>query len=549
MSNLPTPDSTLSSALEQADTLSVTRRQLLRTMVAGGAALAGGTALVACGGSGQSNTNGPVDLTVWVYPAVPEVSAPPSNWSLYSIVRKKLNINLKVELIPLGNDGITKLSAAAAANNLPDLFQIISDPLLLQWIPQGLVSPVDSLLPMMPQRTKARYSDTTLNKVYTINGKLYALAETAGTLGRRAGFFIRKDWLDKLGLQVPKTLDDFLNVANAFTTKDPDGDGKNDTYGFGAIIDPTTYIQGLGNYFAPFYGAFGLPGAWDYTTPGKLTLSVRNPGFLQATQFIKSLVDAKVIDPDWTTLTTNDFRARWKQGKYGIFWEDFAAAMGQANSQAFFQNFPHAELVPLAPPVGPNGQSDVAEYLNVRFHMGVSQSAMSAGKGPAIARLLEWLNSGEGYYLAGFGQEDVNYKLDAQGNITAAGLTNSYLTAAAQPYIQIRNMVLNGSPSELAARYPSYKAANGSTIVPQQILQTFANMPWVEGTREAVIQPASNQADINRYIQEGLVQFVAGQKPLTTSSWNSFIQGLSGLGVSDWENAAKKNLQDKGLLS
>jgi putative aldouronate transport system substrate-binding protein len=548
MSNSSIRDFTPFPMLEQSGNLSMTRRQLLRTMAVGGVALAGGSALAACGGSGQSNANGPVDLTVWVYPAVPEVPAPPSNWSLYSIVRKKLNINLKVELIPLGNDGITKMSAAAAANNLPDLFQIISDSLFLQWIPLGLISPVDSLLPMMPQRTKDRYSDTTLNKVYTINGKLYALAEKAGIMARRAGYFIRKDWLDKLGLQAPKTLDDFLSVARAFTTQDPDGDGKNDTYGFGAIIDPTTYQQGLGNYFAPIYGAFGLPGSWDFSTPGKLTLSVRNPAFLQATQFIKGLVSARVIDPDWTTLTTNDFRARWKQGKYGIFWEDFAAALGESNSQAFFQNFPHAELMPLDPPVGSDGKSDVAEYQDVRFHMGVSQSAMSAGKGPAIARLLEWLNSGEGYYLAGFGQQGVNYKLDAHGNITADNLPDSYLTAAAQPYIQIRNIVLNNSPSELAARYPTYKASNGQTINLLQTLQEFSNMPWVDGTREAVIQPASNQADINRYIQEGLVQFVSGQKALTTSSWNSFIQGLDGLGVSDWEAAAKKNLQDKGLL-
>jgi putative aldouronate transport system substrate-binding protein len=506
-----------------------------------------GQFLAACGGSGPTNPNAPVTLNLWVYPAVPEVSAPPANWSLYTTVRQKLNINLKVTLIPLGNDGITKLSAAAAANSLPDLFQITDNSLFLQWVKLGLVAPVDSLLPLMPQRTKDRYSNPTLNKLYTFNGKLYALAEPAGTLGRRAGLFIRKDWLDKLGLPMPKTLNDLLNVAKAFTYRDPDGDGKNDTYGFGALIDPTTYQQGLGNYFAPIYGAFGLPGPWDYSTPGKLQLSVRNPAFLQATEFIKEMVDAKVIDPDWTTLTVNDYRARWKQGKYGIFWEDFCAGICQSNYQPFDLNVPNGELVPLPPPIGPNGQSDVAEYSNIRFSMGVSQKAMSEGKGPAIAKLLEWLNSGEGYYLAGFGQKGVNYNLDAQGNITTQGVPVPFTSAAEQPYIQIRNIVLNNSPSELNARYPAFKTKNGRTITPLQVLQTFSSMPWVDGTREGAIQPADNQADINRYIQEGLVQFVTGQKPLNASTWSSFLQGLNGLGVSDWESAAQKNLQDKGL--
>lgn len=541
-----TPAIRPSSPGERLSGAPVTRRRFLQTAAAGSLALAGGTALAACGGS--NSKSGPTDLTLWLNPAIPEVAAPPSNWELYSVVRQKLNINLTVVLLPLGNDGITKMSAAAAANNLPDLFQNIDTSLLFQWVKLGLIAPVEGLLPQMPQRTKDRYSDATLNKLFTINGKQYGLPESGGTLSKRAGYFIRKDWLDKLGLQMPKTLDDFMNVCNAFTFHDPDGDGKNDTYGFGALIDPSTYQQGLGNYFAPLYGAFGLPDPWDFSTPGKLSLSVRNPGFQQATAFIRQLVAAKVIDPDWTTLTTNDLRARWKQGKYGIFWEDFAAAIGQSNYSPFDKNFPNAELVPLAPPVGPGGQSGVASFSNAHFSWAVSQSAVNAGKGTAIAKLLEWLNSGEGYYLSSFGKKGVNYNLDAQGNVTTQGVPTPFTDAAAQPYIQIRNMSLNNSPAELNVRYPSYKTKNGRTIAPLQVLQEFSSMPWADGTREGAIQPASNQADINRYIQEGLVQFVTGQKALNAGTWNSYIQGLDGLNVSTWEAAAQKNLRDKGLF-
>src|SRR4051812_21604421 len=81
--------------------------------------------LAACGGSTPSNDpNAPVDLSAWVYPAIPEVAAPPADWELTKVVRQKLNINLKVTLIPTGDDGDAKLNAAAAANDLPDVFQI-----------------------------------------------------------------------------------------------------------------------------------------------------------------------------------------------------------------------------------------------------------------------------------------------------------------------------------------------------------------------------------------------------------------------------------------
>lgn len=507
-----------------------------------------GQVLAACGGSSasnSSNSNGPVSLTLWVNPAVPEVSAPPDNWDFYTTVRQKLNINLKVTLLPLGDDGTTKMSAAAAANNLPDLFQVTNTTLFYQWVNLGLIGPVDNLLPLMPQRTKARYSDPVLNKMGSVNGKMYMLQEPT-TLNKRGGLFIRKDWLDKLHLQMPKTLDDLLNVAKAFTFNDPDGDGKNDTYGFGATT--TSSGVGLGGSFAPIFGAYGLPGTWNFNTPGKISLSLRDPGYEQAVAFLNKMQTAKVIDPNWTTLTTNDFRANWKQGKYGIIPEDFCAALCQANYQAFDTNLPNGEYVPLAPPQGPNGQALLGASSRVGFRMAVSQKAIDAGKGPAIAKFLEWLNSGEGYYLAGFGKQGANYKLDAQGNISTDGVPVPFTSHQEAPYIQIRNMVLNNSPAELKVRYPSFKTKNGRTIDPIQIYQAVSSMPWQDQTSADAVPPASNQADINRYVDEGLVQFVTGQKPLTDASWNAFIQGLNNLNVSDWESAANKALQDKGLL-
>ena len=63
--------------------------------------------------------------------------------------------------------------------------------------------------------------------------------------------FIRKDWLDKLGLEQPKTIDDFYNVLKAFKEQDPDGNGANDTYGM--IV--TDYLDGPLNNIAIWMGA------------------------------------------------------------------------------------------------------------------------------------------------------------------------------------------------------------------------------------------------------------------------------------------------------
>ena len=72
-------------------------------------------------------------------------------------------------------------------------------------------------------------TDPTVNHNTSIDGKVYGVYRSR-ELGR-AGVSIRKDWLDKLGLEQPKTIDDFYNVLKAFKEQDPDGNGANDTYG------------------------------------------------------------------------------------------------------------------------------------------------------------------------------------------------------------------------------------------------------------------------------------------------------------------------------
>lgn len=511
-----------------------------------------GFVMSACSGNTNNNSsNTPVDLTLWANPSASEVGNPPDNWFFIQDVKKALNINLHVTLVPYGSPGDARYATAAAANSLPDLFGIQfstqQSDAFLKWVQEGLIAPVDSLYSMMPQSTKTRFSDPEMQKLAQINGKRYILQEKAG-LNTRVGMFIRKDWLDKLHLQMPQTLDDLMNVMKAFTYNDPDGNGKKDTYGFGVGGFGSNQI-GLGNSFEPFFGAFGLPGIWNYNTPGKLSLSIHDPGYLQAVQFTKQMADAKVIDPSWASMSTNDFNAAWKQqGKYGIIVNDFCATLCQANYQAFDTNFPTGDWVPLNPPVGPNGQSFLGTYTDVGTRMAVSQKAMNAGKSPAIARFLEWANQGTGYYEACFGQKGVNYTFDSQGNVTGQGVSVPFASHDAAPINQLRSLFYSNSSSELEARYNSFTTKNGRTIDPAAIYQQLHSMPWQNQTSSFEIQPASNQNDIDTYIDLGLVQFINGQKPLTTDSWNSFIQGLNNLNVPAWEATTNRTLKAEGWL-
>ena len=97
-------------------------------------------------------------------------------------------------------------------------------------------------------------------KKATIDGKLYGLPifeDKDMALDSLEYLFIRKDWLNNLGLQIPETMEDVYNIAKAFKESDPDKNGKNDTIGLIAHSDILSTNAGLLGVFEAFGAMFG----------------------------------------------------------------------------------------------------------------------------------------------------------------------------------------------------------------------------------------------------------------------------------------------------
>ena len=78
----------------------------------------------------------------------------------------------------------------------------------------------------------------------TVDGKMMGLGPPE-VYGDGVFIWLRADWLEKLGLSEPKTMDDVIAISKAFTTQDPDGNGVNDTYGLAITKDLYGGAMGL----------------------------------------------------------------------------------------------------------------------------------------------------------------------------------------------------------------------------------------------------------------------------------------------------------------
>lgn len=153
----------------------------------------------------------------------------------------------------------------------------------------------------------SKQNPTVLNNI-SIDGKVYGVYR-ARTLGRN-GMTIRKDWLDKLGLKMPETIDEFYNVLKAFKEQDPDGNGQNDTFGIIMTTASTTF-DNLAIWF-------GAPNKWGVGDDGKLEPAHLTDEYFEAVKFVKKLYDEKLVNQDFATYDGAKWDEQFLQGKAGV---------------------------------------------------------------------------------------------------------------------------------------------------------------------------------------------------------------------------------------
>lgn len=153
----------------------------------------------------------------------------------------------------------------------------------------------------------AQANQVVMNNI-SIDGKAYGIYR-GRTLGRNGGT-IRKDWLDKLNLPMPSTLDELYTTLKAFKDKDPDGNGQNDT--FGMIV---TTAQSTFDNIAIWAGA---PNKWGVDAKGELEPAHLTDEYMNALKFMKKLYDEKLINQDFATYDGAKWDEQFLTGKAGV---------------------------------------------------------------------------------------------------------------------------------------------------------------------------------------------------------------------------------------
>ena len=215
-----------------------------------------------------------------------------------------------------------KLNISIASGDIPDIFQVNSVQ-LKQLVEDDQLADLTGIY----EKNASEYTKNVLNQdgnallSATFDGKLLAIPKMGSGLGQTNVLWVRTDWLKKLNLQEPKTMDDVIKIAQAFTENDPDGNNKKDTYGFGINKDLWGMFASLEGFFNG-YGAY--PNTWIEDGSGNLVNGNIMPEMKTALASLKDMFSKGYIDPEFGVKDSFKVSANVGEGKigmlYGLFW-------------------------------------------------------------------------------------------------------------------------------------------------------------------------------------------------------------------------------------
>ncbi|MDO5417885.1 MAG: extracellular solute-binding protein [Lachnospiraceae bacterium] len=347
--------------------------------------------------SGKSDSGKPVPIR-WLTTGDAAAKVIKEDDRIVAAINEKLGIDLKVEIVPENNT--EKVNVAMASGDFPDVVTgAYGTSATQQWIDDGMVIPLTPYMDKLPN-IKAWLDDYQWTAV---NGDYYGIPFITQYQAANTLLMMRKDWLDKLGLSYPKTLDEMKTVLTAFTNDDPDGNGKNDTYGFSSEKPSSTNGQ------TPFdwvFFAYGLPhGDYSLDADDQVIPIFEDPSFIPAMHYIKDLWDSGVVDPE---LMLNDIpkkEEKFYQGKIGAMPATVYRHINR-HENSLKELFPDGELCYDMPPAGPDGALGMSRQGKNGFLTCVTTACKNQDK---AAEFVDFMISEEGNHLLRYGIEGIHY--------------------------------------------------------------------------------------------------------------------------------------------
>jgi putative aldouronate transport system substrate-binding protein len=482
------------------------------------------------------DVNYPTSFTYWV-PGNGNTMSVLKNFSEISMYKELEKITgTKVQFLhPAGLSGpeITQnFNLMIASGNLPDVIETSWKSALKgpdAAIEDGIIIRLNEIIDLYAPNFKKYLKENPVvdRQIRTDTGAIYSFPFIRGheTLMTFHGPTFRNDWLKKLNLQVPTTIDEWETVLRAFRDKDPNGNGKKDEIPFYLnyrfVRDPL---------FVNLVGAWGIGGAF-YHVNNKVKFGPIEPQFKDMLIKLNQWYKEGLIDRDFATMDQKIIDAKVTNHLLGSLFMNTGGGIGKY--AGLMASDPTFSLVGVPNPTMKKGEVPALSQADFAFTGNNMAAITTKAKNPEqIVKWLDFAYSEQGHMLFNFGVEGLAYTM-------------------VNGYPKYTDLIMN-NPNKLTinqAMGAHFRSSFGGPFVQdKRYFEQYAALPeqrvaveqWSKAKNEMRIPPTTLTAneselfskimsDVNTYTDEMMVKFIIGAEPI--DNFDQYVKTIKAFGI------------------
>lgn len=457
------------------------------------------------------------------------------NLAIFEEIEKKTGVKIEWDVVPSAQYGTTMQTRLAAGTDLPDMISVPGDP--VKYASDGLIIPIDELIgEHAPNITKYFEADPVVKKVSVApDGHIYTISSvTTGTsVSDPYAWIVRRDWLERLNLKEPETIDDWYEMLSAFKKGDANGNGDTDDeiplVGRYGVRDLTRFGESWGLHL--FYSQ----GFWPNDS-GEVEYEWLKPEAKELIVWLNKLFSEGLIDEEFLTTDGDGRMSKISRNIIGAS-THFINAIDNWDKTLEKAGVTDVDHIAVVPPVGPNGyKGHIEAYGPISGYVAITNSC----ENPEVA--IKWLDyvyaSEEGNLYTCFGIEGKSYVMEdgepkytewATDNPDDLPLASALRSLGAMPtgipWIRSTEAPWDKQNMAFIAHLP--KTVEMAEKMQPYIIPAY---PPILATEEEAQELGSLMTDLETYREEMLAKFIMGQESM--DKWDDFTAKLEGM-VSD----------------
>ena len=332
-----------------------------------------------------------------------------NRWTEY--VNQEMNkVGITVEFVPVPRgDEITKMQTMVASQTAPDLTLTYTYAYAEDYYNQGGTWNLNEFIDGedQAQNMKAYLGEDVMNIGRNPDGELYGIVAKRATTAK-SNIFIRKDWLDALGLAVPTTPDEFYNVIDQMVNNNPDG--RTDVIG--------TQFWNDWNMRMAFSAIAGDPVKVNIAGTEVAFQDYYDEGMREYYRFANKMYNAGLMNPEYYALSEDDFKSYIVTGaqasmEYNV--NGSVDVMRGSLLKTLQENEPNADIISIPPLKNVyDGNQYSAAYSNGGLIAFCPKTA-DAETVEACMTYLDWMCTEDGGFVLYHGFEGEHFNYDENG--------------------------------------------------------------------------------------------------------------------------------------